>query len=298
MFDTYIGIDWSGAQGEFHRGIQVAVAKAGSGKVELSEPPGQDKRWSREAVMEHLLEHAGRERVLAGIDFAFAHPYPYYPEAAGSPADAASLWQCLDDANSGQDHLYGGGVWAHRIYGEYYNRPGTRGGKGRRFESSRRRTEKAAAEIRHPSPTFNCVGPASVGTGSLAGMRLLNRLNGDRGAGVAIWPFHESGPETRLTVVEIFPTLYFAMAGVKDAERRNDPQKALDRGLEFFCSDPVDRPGGSFPDNDDLDAMVSAAALRHIVEVEKGLPQIPPNGFPRAKMEGWIFGAGWDGEPG
>ena len=43
-------------------------------------------------------------------------------------------------------------------------------------------------KICSPSTTFNCVGPGAVGTGSLAGMRVLGTLNKK----FNIWPFNNS----------------------------------------------------------------------------------------------------------
>ena len=299
MFDCFIGVDWSGAQKEFHKGIQVAEACAGEPGVQLvgnPSHPGGLGRWSRVSVMEYLIQRAGKERVLAGIDFAFAHPYPYYRDAEmnDTPGDAEALWRTVEDCNNGKPHLYGGGVWAHRTYGEYYNRPRSRGGKGKRFESRRRRTEEVAARHRYPSPTFNCVGPASVGTGSLAGMRMLHRLNAETGAEVAIWPFGVPDAGTRLTIVEIFPALYFAMADIKDKQRKNNPDNAIKCGLRYFDSQREGHRIASVPDNDDHDAMISAAAMRYIAERSDGMPPIPPQHRSRAGQEGWIFGAGWD----
>ena len=37
--DTFIGIDWSGANGEFHRGIQVAILARDDSQPQLIAPP-------------------------------------------------------------------------------------------------------------------------------------------------------------------------------------------------------------------------------------------------------------------
>ena len=58
---------------------------------------------------------------------------------------------------------------------------------------------KLGKRIKSPSPTFNCVGPAGVGTGSLAGMRILHEI-GHRACAMPI----EKTLKHRLTLVEIF----------------------------------------------------------------------------------------------
>ncbi|MGB2304200.1 MAG: hypothetical protein ACPH6D_06360, partial [Candidatus Puniceispirillales bacterium] len=71
-FDCFVGIDWSGAKGRYHKGIQVAMLDADSTQAELITPP--DRRgWSRKMVMDWLLsQRQSGKRVLAGFDFAFA----------------------------------------------------------------------------------------------------------------------------------------------------------------------------------------------------------------------------------
>ena len=71
-------------------------------------------------------------------------------------------------------NFYGGGIWSKEPYSNYYNSPNL---KGTLYKSRRRFTEiEAKTKIHSPSPTFNCVGPGAVGTGTLAGMRVLNFL--------------------------------------------------------------------------------------------------------------------------
>ncbi len=298
-FDLFIGIDWSGAQGECHKGIQVAEAGPGTACPRLITPP-QQKGWSRGDLISYLKDHQSQgRRVLAGIDFAFCHPFDdegaYYPQSDVSIMDAPSLWQRIDTVNQGQDHYYGGGIWRDDLLRRYYNAPKRKdgsGGRGDLFQSRRRLTERvAAAQFRSPSPTFNCVGPAGVGTGSLAGMRVLHALKD----GAVIWPISTpSGnngrvDQTQLALVEIFPAYYFAMAGVKDREKSSQPLHAINKALAFFDSDPADQIASHVPDHDDLDALVSASALRalhdphHIFRLDDAVEA-------SAMREGWIFG--------
>ncbi len=299
-FDLFIGIDWSGAKGQYHRGIQVAVASAGHDCPSLITPP-HPNGWSRNDVSAYLtdLKAKGR-RILAGIDFAFAHPFGhdgYFPDFHDGPKDPEALWRLIDEVNHDQDHLYGGGLWGHPQLRRYYNAPKNkdgRGGKGDLFASRRRLTEEVAARMnnRSPSPTFNCVGPAGVGTGSLAGMRMLHHLNLQRDA--VIWPFHHLAPQPHddsLTLVEIFPALYFTMAGVKDAAKKSVPLDALNQGLAHFHASPSTDIAAHVPDHDDMDAIIAAAALRHLHSPQEIFP-IHDEDHAHAMREGWIFGAG------
>ncbi len=78
VFSSYLGIDWSGAKAKHHAGLQLAIAKPGKAVPKRMGPP-VGRYWSRFQVLELLIEYAnaavGKFPVLAGIDFAFAHPF-------------------------------------------------------------------------------------------------------------------------------------------------------------------------------------------------------------------------------
>ena len=297
MANTFIGIDWSGANGEFHRGIQVAILEKDDSQPQLIVPSNK-KGWSRQAVFDLLLDYKlSGKHVLAGIDFAFCHPFSdvgYYPGFDQSPSKPEELWALIDKVNTDYDHFYGGGVWGHADLRRYYNAPKNRdgrGGKGDLFESRRRFTETVAAAInkRSPSPTFNCVGPAGVGTGSLSGMRLLHHIKDN----ASVWPFNMQAKSElgSLTLVEIYPALYFTMAGINDSFKKSDPLNALNQALAHFGCLQVNNIEENVPDHDDLDAIISAAALRSLYDPENVF-FIDPKDQEFAKTEGWIFGAG------
>ena len=298
-FQLFVGIDWSGAKGGHHKGIQVASFGANDCSPTLVEP-SDSRGWSREEVMDWLKKQAENKRVLAGIDFAFAHPFRnkegYYPKYKGTPPDhPAALWVMVDQICKADPHLYGGGIWGHDQLRDYYNAPQKKngdGGKGRWYQSSRRLTEITAKELhkRSPSPTFNCVGPAAVGTGSLAGMRLLHHFKSKSGA--RIWPFDKA--DHNLTLVEIFPALYFKMAGISDKAKTSDPLAALNQGLAHFGSSPITNVSSGLPDLDDLDAMISAAALRSLHDPVEVFAIKTSDHKAAAAKEGWIFGVGED----
>jgi len=64
-FDTFVAIDWSGAKGDRHKGISVAVAGPGSDAPRLLSPPAA-RGWARCEVADWLEAQKGR--VLAGFD--------------------------------------------------------------------------------------------------------------------------------------------------------------------------------------------------------------------------------------
>jgi hypothetical protein len=101
---------------------------------------------------------------------------------------------------------------------------------------------------------FNGVGPASVGVGSLAGMRMLHHLKQRRDLRVAVWPF-DAMENADLVVVEIFPRLYARTTTM-------NPRSSLTE--------------------DEYDALISADALRSLC--------VKPSVWRATGNEGWIFG--------
>ncbi|MGB2534699.1 MAG: hypothetical protein ACPID2_05975 [Candidatus Puniceispirillum sp.] len=290
----FIGIDWSGAKGITHQGIQLAIAQPGRGApVGISPPDGTE--WSREAVRDYLVElvSSGTGSILVGIDFAFAHPFhdlgSYFPGQDISPATAAELWQLVEDVNKDNPHLYGGAMFTTEPWGDYYLAPPAYG-KGAPFYQSRRRmAETACREAgRSPSPTFKAVGADNVATGSMAGMRLLHQLRSQLGAQVAMWPFDDLDAVTasRLTLVEIFPSYHFHRVGYDPAKQAARDSGFMSDALAAYDSDGVSpdyMPRGR--DADEADAMIAAAALRFFAP-DHSYWQRPEH----AKREGWIFG--------
>ena len=285
-FELFVGIDWSGAKGSSHRGIAVSEAKIGNSAPTIISPPQNQKYWSRNEVKNYLVKRSEEKKILAGIDFAFSYPFidemSFFPGLPNSPKTAIELWALIDKINVDEPDFYGGNIWKDPIFSNYYNSPGNRGVL---FRSRRRLTEIFAKKIKSPSPTFNCVGPAGVGTGSLAGMRVLHQF----GSSACRWPL-EKKTEKRLTLVEIFPALYFMLAGIAPIKGNQAKIEVLNKALVFFNSEQL--PNDFIvngPDFDEADAIISAAAIRALYKKKK--MWVVPDA---ANQEGWIFGIEYD----
>ncbi len=283
-FTLYAGIDWSGSKAPRLHGLQVATCRPGREAPVLAAGPGSGGAWRRLDVLAWLdaLGEAG-ERVLAGIDFAFAYAFhdrqSYFPGLDTGPDTAPALWALIDRLAAGGEDLYGGLVYAPGApLAPYYLTPA---GRGSAYTHRQRRTERACAAVTSPHPVFKCVGAANVGTGSLAGMRLLHRLAGR----AAVWPF--AAPRS-MSVVEIFPRLYFKCCG-QDPRAWREPA-TIDAVLASHASAPYRGP--ALDTEDKADAVVSAAALRDLA----GRPEVweAADREPAARREGWIFGVSWD----
>ena len=293
-FDYFVGIDWSGAKGSIHKGIAIALSSNSSDNIEIVKP--RTKYWSRQGVLDYLIDLASSNVILVGIDFAFSYPFTdkkiFFPNLnVKSPQSSEELWKLIDFINQDQEDLYGGAIWKDKKFGEFYNSPIKR---GKFYESRRRLTEIFAKKIRSPSPTFNCVGPAGVGTGSLAGMRLINKIKTTFKKKSHIWPFdpYKNLESSQIVLAEIFPSYYFHFAGESSIKKKGREELLLLKTLDFYNQKFSSKLSIGNNDNDDMDAIVSCAALKYFVKNQIGLTN--PFGekyiIEASSIEGWILG--------
>lgn len=288
-FKHFAAIDWSGAAGERHAGIALALCDATSAPALVR--PGH--RWSRGEVLD-WLEHALPPDTLVGFDmsmsFAFDDAGAYFPGWTASPADARRLWALVEQICADEPHLGATTFADHSGTAPHFRRPGGRegaafGGDGQTGGRGRfRQTEHAQARAGcRPYSNFNLVGAAQVGKGSLAGMRLLHRLHGKH----AIWPF-DPLPGSGSVLVEIYTTLAALAAGRSAARSKIRDHAELNTALAGLGSKPV-RGLGPISDHA-ADALISAAWLRNLAH-QPGIWS-PPLLTPEiAQREGWTFGA-------
>ncbi len=282
-FRQFAAIDWSGAAGERHRGI--AVALCGTGAPELVRP---GHRWSRGEVLDWLVEELPADTLVGfdmGISLAFADKGAFLPGWAESPSDARALWGMIDQLCADDPHLAASSFVDHPDAARHFRRHGGR--EGDRFGGGRGRfrvTERAQEAMGcKPYSNFNLVGAAQVGKSSLTGMRLLHRLQGR----LPVWPI-DPLPSSGSVVVEIYTTLAAMAAGRSAGKSKMRNFEELSAGLAVLGSDPV--PGaGSIVDHAS-DALLTAAWLR-IAASDPALWE-PPLLTPEiAATEGWTFGA-------
>ena len=289
-FKHFAAIDWSGAAGERHTGIAVALCAAGDAAPKLVRP---GHRWSRGEVLE-WLERDLPPDTLVGFDMSFAFAFgdagAYFPGWADSPTEARSLWAKVEQICGDEPHLGATTFADHPELAPHFRRHGGRegaafgangqsGGRGR-F----RQTEHAQARAGcRPYSNFNLVGAAQVGKGSLAGMRLLHRMQHQ----YAIWPF-DALPDNGTVLVEIYTTLAAIAAGRSAARSKIRDYGDLNAALSALGSKPV--PGHGAITDHAADALISAAWLRTLAHDPANWS--PPLLTPEiAATEGWTFGA-------
>ena len=277
-FAATVAIDWSGAKGRRHKGIAVAEAR-GDDPPRLVRP-GQV--WSRQEVLEWLLNRAATEPTLFGFDFSFAPPFSergsYLPGEADIPENARDFWAYVD-AKSGDEDL-GAASFLEEVHRRHFYFGIADGVKADfvRFRICDARLNEQGG--RKTASAYDAIGAAQVAKASFSGMRLLHRLNGK----VPIWPMDPIA-EQGSAVVEIYTRIYLRNAGMSGKKLRNRAE--LNHALLGLGSKPVRL---RFEPNDhQTDALVTAAGMRaHLMHPRAFAP--PGLTSELAQTEGWTFG--------
>ena len=246
-FRRFAAIDWSGAAGERHRGLALAICDAGGGPPRLV---GPGHRWSRPEVLDWLLGEMP-DGTLVGLDLGASLPFAdcgaFFPDWSESPPDAKSLWRLVDELCRDDPHLAASSFVDHLEASRYFRRHGGREGAAFHAPDAAHRrgrfrvTEAAQAAMGcKPYSNFNLVGAAQVGKSSLTGMRVLHRLAGR----LPVWPF-DPLPERGSVVLEIY-TAIAAMAGGRTPSRSKMKTFASSIGRSSKSApQPLPQPGRS-----------------------------------------------------
>ena len=289
-FARFAAIDWSGAAGERHKGLALAICDAEGGPPRLVR---DGQRWSREEVLGWLLEEMP-DGTLVGLDLGASLPFhdcgAFFPGWGQSPPDAKALWALVDRLCRDDPHFAASSFVDHHEVSRYFRRHGGR--EGARFHTPDaahrqgrfRVTEAAQAAMGcKPYSNFNLVGAAQVGKSSLTGMRVLHRLEGR----LPVWPF-DPLPERGSVVLEIYTTIAAMAGGRTPGRSKMNSYAELSDALSALGSPAV---AGSGPlDDHSADALLTAAWLRAVA----GRQALwhPPGMTPEiAATEGWTFGA-------
>lgn len=276
-FASFVAIDWSGAKGNRHKGIAVAEARG----VEAPHLVRPGHIWSRQEILDWLIEQAAVEPTLFGFDFSFAPPLlergSYLPGEV--VPDAAKPFWTYVEANSGDDDL-GAASFLEQVHRRHFYFGAADGRKAdyMHFRAVEQRLNAAGGG--KAATVYDAIGAAQVAKASFAGMRLLHRLVGK----VPVWPF-DPLPERGSAVVEIYGRLYLRQAGGSGRKLRS--LDSLNVALAALDSPPVHL--GREPSDHESDALVTAAGMRTLA----GRPEYfaPPGLTPEiARTEGWTFG--------
>jgi len=282
-FDGFVAVDWSGARGGNYDGIAVARCRPGGGTPVLVDPPG--RKWRRSDFVDWLSsEGKSGERLLVGIDCAFALPDETARTILGEGYTVFDLWGHIDRICDGAEDYYGGAFAEHEPHRRHFWMSGAR---PMGFAELHRATEWACRQGGHGAPEspLKLVGARQVGKGGLAGMRVLAELGRRLGDAFSVWPFGEV-QSANIVCVELFPRMFLRAAGHGNGKVRTRAE--LDRCLTALDSPPYDGRAATLSDHQ-TDALVASAGLRRIADdpdiwAPAGLDQLA------RRAEGWILG--------
>ena len=240
-----IAIDWSGATAEAaqRRGIYAAVCETPEAGVALL---GGRPRTEVEGWLARMAEQ--QEPVVAGLDFSFSYPAWFLRELGCS--SAPELWALAE-----RD----GERWLREPHAHFWGRrkgSGTPTGHRAPGWLGYRECERAVAarawgNKRLPLSSFQIGGAGAVGTGTVRGLPMLQRL---RAAGWSVWPFD---PPRLPLLVEIYPRALTGPVVKNNAIAR----EAYLRQARFARLAPAIHKEAA-ESEDAFDALVSGLAMR------------------------------------
>ena len=281
-FTEFAAIDWSGAKGNRHRGIALAICAAGDAAPRLVAAP--DGIWSRTAILNWLRARASVP-LLIGFDFSFAPPWierrAYLPGEV-TPDTARPFWAHVDAQSDDTD--LGAASFLENRRGTHFYFGAADGRKADFMHFRRCEAHFNAGGGGKPSTIYDAIGAAQVAKASFAGMRLLHQLN----SALPVWPF-DPVPSTGALVVEIYTTIAARAAGLRKGISKLRGPAALDAALTHPAI--ASQPHELLERYDDhaTDAILTAAWLRS--RARDGNLWAPPALTAQiAQSEGWTFG--------
>ena len=281
-FTRFAAIDWSGAKGNRHNGIALAVCEAGDEAPVLVDPP--EGVWSRTAILDWVKDEADTA-TLIGFDFSFAPPRiergAYLP-GEDTPDSAKAFWAYVDRHCDDAD--LGAASFLEARRGSHFYMGIADGVKADFLHFRRCEAHFNAHGGGKPSTVYDAIGAAQVAKASFAGMRLLHHLAG----AVPVWPF-DPLPERGAAVVEIYTTIAARAAGLRKGTSKLRDGDALDTALAAIGSRPH-LPLTRYDDHA-TDAILASSWLRAQVHRSDLWSPSMLNGA-IARSEGWTFGIG------
>jgi hypothetical protein len=299
-FDRFVGIDWSGAEGEHQSGIRVAQISRDAKYLKLVQP-GSSRNWSRRGVLDFINSLTDR-RTLVGLDFAFSLPWTVgsgcLPAFFDELRKARDLWAFVDDVCKVEPFFYAGPIWLSESspfcpFIKFWSRE--RQYEGTLFKGGLlRKTEMAAREVGlQPKSVYRMTGP-QVGAGSFAGMRVLHAVAKAKNVDIAIWPF-DAIENAKVVIAEIYPAVFYQKAGqVRPTKRQFKTGAHAEIATDVLDFFEVRYEGGIPASIDAIDALISTAAICSLSQ-RTGLFSAPDDSAISLK-EGWIFGVPFKGE--
>jgi len=279
-FTRFAVVDWSGAKGDRHKGIALAVCDAGDAAPVLVAPPG--RAWSR-ADIAAWIEARRHAPLLVGFDFSFAPPLvergAYLP-GDDVPAEAKAFWAYVESRCDDPD--LGAASFLESAHRRHFYFGAADGRKADYMHLRRCEAHFNAGGGGKPSTVYDAIGAAQVAKASFAGMRTLHRL----ARSLPVWPF-DPVPGHGALIVEIYTAIAARAAGLRKGLSKIRSAEALDAALAALGTRPH-APLAAYDDHA-TDAILTAAWLRAHAS-RSGLWHPPSLNRHIAQTEGWTFG--------
>ena len=270
-FDTIVVVDWSGGNDRGPRPVKDAIWACVARDTETEEPKYFRNRSLFEAWIHPFLEEeiAKGRRVFCGFDFPFGYPAGFAKSVTGEDTPFA-LWEWLEteiedtpthnNRFAVASHLNKlsagiGPFWGNGTKIDHPHLP--RKGLARRDHGwpERREAERLA---KGTFTVWQLAGAGSVGSQTLMGLPVLQRLRRRFGSDLSVWPLEAF--DTQIVLVEVWPSL------ISDAVAANMPMEAI---------------------KDAHQVLVLAEAIKRLPPSELSKMMDTP-----LTEEGWIFGLG------
>jgi hypothetical protein len=255
---TCVAVDLSGARDQRDQRKKIWLGEAVDGALSRLED-GRD----RDEMAARLIDAATRTpELVVGLDFAFS--LPAWALSTLGATNAPELW-----TRAAAD----GDRWLGDCAAPFWGRSGVRKPPGR---EELRRTEREVRAVRGiaPKSALQVAGAGHVGTATVRGMPLLERL---RAAGFHVWPFDRAAFPL---VVEIYPRVLTGAVNKSSFAERCEYLRAT------FPELPTELAVRAMQSDDAFDAAVSALVMsRHAAQ----FASLPPVHDRQRQLEGLIW---------
>ncbi|WP_067625695.1 hypothetical protein [Alicyclobacillus acidiphilus] len=251
MFDSYIGIDYSGQGSPTKQYPEIQVFEAQAGVY----PSRRQEKWSRRQVYDFLAERLEQQqnglagRMIVGVDHGFSFPESYL----------------LRHDLSSWDHFLGhfDGIWGYAKNRELFTAESRRS-FSYPDQNELRLTEKFTSSAKS---VFNFQG-ITVAFSTHTGIPWLYELRKHFSDVLHFWPFDGLIPSDGKSVIaEVYPSLFYHRYSYPPDLEKRDARDAYAIAL-----------------------WLQEQAVNEKLDVYLSLPTLKPNEIQIARNEGWILG--------
>ncbi|MGI9644614.1 MAG: cobalamin biosynthesis protein CbiG [Ilumatobacteraceae bacterium] len=226
LFDRIVVVDWSAASAPRRGADSIWIAALDADGCRLENPP--TRRAASDRLMA-IVDDVSVGCTLLGVDFSLGYPAGTAVAAGLGRGGLAwrAMWEhleaCITDGDDNTNNRFAVGADLNRRIGEplgpFWGRPARMSIEGlptRKPATTRPQWRGVEAQLRahgwRPFSSWQLLGAGSVGSQSLTGIPILQRMRRRAGSRVHVWPFTTGlrPPVLRagdVVIAEVWPTL-------------------------------------------------------------------------------------------